>query len=114
MIRCCNCRHGAELCVCTPDQQYEAFELRERIELKIREKLKKLPINCKVCGEKLGISSSADPVTWSCSMYDNDGLVLKEGRTFMDKHLSDSRTYMDFGQYNNYILIENILKDLLK
>lgn len=88
------------------------------LEEMLSDKIKHLPIYCKVCGEKLSMSSSGpDTPSWACSGYednDDDGpLKWKKGRTCADKHYGDSRRYMGFDTFKYYEDLERQYREIL-
>lgn len=85
----------------------------------LKGRIKNLPIYCRVCGEKLSLSSSGpNTPSWGCSGYeedDTDGpLKMKEGRRVADQHYSDSRYHMEFDSFKYYENLEKEFREIIK
>jgi len=90
---------------------YEGYEKYIRIKERLKKEMVELPIFCRICGEKLNLSSSAEPV-WGCSYLGDDG--KKENRNIADKHYSDSRSYLSFNDFEAYERVFNILQKIVE
>ncbi len=88
-----------------------------KIKDKIQQEIKDLPINCRICGDKLDMGGNAHGQSWHCddhTGYDDNGRVYKKGRSLCDDHYEKSTIYMELDKFRMYEEMEKTLMRLLK
>ncbi|KKN55020.1 hypothetical protein LCGC14_0586210 [marine sediment metagenome] len=109
---------GNELIIATNDQEKVKKQILkdQKIRERVEEKLKNLPINCRVCGERLEMGGNVHGQSWHCddhTGYNDEGRVYKKGRSLCDEHYEKSSIYMELDKFRMYEQFENTLKGFL-